>query len=330
MLAALLVRWRRAEPLVRRQLVCLLPTGLLLAVGLVLAFQTEVTEPWLPAVVALPLGLTFAVLRYRFADLDLYVHRGSVWIVLTALAVAVYAVTVTVVSGTGRRRRLAVGVAPGRGLRSRRCCSPAERLAQRGVSRLLYGRRDEPYAVVTELGRHLAAVRDPLAVLPRIAGTIVDGLRVPYAAIRLTATDGTTSTVAEQGRWSGPPERFALVAHGEPVGELLVAPRRVGGALHRDGDAAAARPRGPGGARGRGVPQRGGAGPGPRPAGARAGGGTPAAPPRPARRRRLGARRYADAGRGGPPVRTGRRARAAAARVAVARSWRRAAPRSGR
>lgn len=232
-LAALLARWRAAPPLLRRQLVCLLPAGALLGVGLLLAAATEVPEPWLPAVVALPLGLTVAVLRYRFADLDLYVHRGSVWIVLTALAVAVYAAAVTVVSGTislggtaGRDSPWVSLVAAGAVAALLR---PAERWAQRAVSRLLYGRRDEPYAVVTELGRHLVAVRDPLAVLPRIAATVVDGLRVPYAAIRLTAADGTTSTVAEEGRWSGPPERFALVAHGEPVGELLVTPRRAGG-----------------------------------------------------------------------------------------------------
>jgi two-component system, NarL family, sensor kinase len=227
-LAALLVRWRFAGPAGRGQLVCLLPAGMLLAVGLVLSATTEVPEPWLPAVVALPLGLTFAVLRYRFADLDLYVHRGSVWIVLTVLAVAVYAGTVTLVGGTLLRAGSPWVSLLGAGAVAA-LLQPAQHLAQRGVSRLLYGRRDEPFAVVTELGRHLAAVRDPLAVLPRIAATVVDGLRVPYAAIRLTAADGRTSTVAETGRWSGAPERFALVAHGEPVGELLVAPRRAGG-----------------------------------------------------------------------------------------------------
>ena len=232
-LAALLVRWRRAAPLERGQLVCLLPAGLLLVVGLTLTAPTdlELADAWVPAVVALPLGLTFAVLRYQFADLDLYVHRGSVWVVLTALAVAGYAVTVTVVSaalvGSGSPwadtpwvSLLGAGAVAA-------LLQPAQRLAQRGVSRLLYGRRDEPYAVVTELGRHLGTVADPLAVLPRICATVVDGLRVPYAAIRLTAADGSTSTAAEQGRWR-PPERFALVAHGEPVGELLVAPRREG------------------------------------------------------------------------------------------------------
>jgi hypothetical protein len=276
-LAALLVRWRRAEPLVRRQLVCLLPTGLLLAVGLVLTFLTEVTEPWLPAVVALPLGLTFAVLRYRFADLDLYVHRGSVWVVLTALAVAVYAVTVTVVSST-----VVGGDSPWVSLLGAGAVAallqPAERLAQRGVSRLLYGRRDEPYAVVTELGRHLAAVRDPLAVLPRIAGPSWTGCAFP------TRRSGSPRRTAPlHGGRAGQVERpTGTVRAGRPRGAGRGA---AGGAapdgrcVPRGGDAAAARPRGPGGARGRGVPQRGGAGPGARPAGARAGGGTPAAPP---------------------------------------------------
>ena len=231
--AALLVRWRRATPLERGQLVCLVPAAALLAVGLTLTSWTDVplADAWVPAVVALPLGLTFAVLRYRFADLDLYVHRGSVWVVLTALAVAVYAGTVTVVSAA-----LVGGGSPwadtpwvsllGAGAVAA-LLHPAERLAQRGVSRLLYGRRDEPYAVVTELGRHLGDVPDPLAVLPLVTASVVDGLRVPYAAIRLTAADGTTAIAAEHGRWRAP-ERFALVAHGEPVGELLVAPRRAG------------------------------------------------------------------------------------------------------
>ena len=48
----------------------------------------------MPAVVALPLGLTVAILQYRLYDLDLFIHRGVVWLVLSALAVAVYAVAV--------------------------------------------------------------------------------------------------------------------------------------------------------------------------------------------------------------------------------------------
>ncbi|MGI9004339.1 MAG: sensor histidine kinase [Pseudonocardia sp.] len=225
--AALIVRWRRAEPLQRRQLACLLPSVVLFALGVTLDVTISVPYTWLVAVAALPLGLTFAVLRYQLHDLDLYVHRGTVWFVLTGLAVATYAIVVTALSGTVVQAGSPVASLLAAGAVAA-LLYPAQQLVQRGVSRLLYGRRDEPYAVITELGQHLGSVRDPLAVLPQIAATIVESLRVPYAAVRLAADDGESSTVAERGRWSGPPERFQMMAHGEPVGELLVAPRRPG------------------------------------------------------------------------------------------------------
>jgi signal transduction histidine kinase len=82
--------------------------------------------------------------------------------------------------------------------------------------------------VLTELNRQVGTMRDPLAVLPEIAATIVEGLRVPYAAVRVTAEDRGISTVAERGRWAGAPHKFPMMAHGRVVGELLVAPRRPG------------------------------------------------------------------------------------------------------
>lgn len=225
-LASLVLRWRRAESLQRGQLACLLPVLVLLVVGLALEWA-NLPYSWVPSVLALPLALTVAVLRYQLADLDLYVHRGLVWFVLTGLGIVTYVLVATAVG--------AATAQPGSPVASLLAAAavaallqPAQRLAQRGVGRLLYGRRDEPYAVISELARHLGAVRDPLAVLPEIAATIVDGLRVPYAAIRVTGDDGSTVTAAERGRWSGPPEIFPMRAHDRDVGELAVAPRRAG------------------------------------------------------------------------------------------------------
>ena len=96
------------------------------------------------------------------------------------------------------------------------------RLAQRAVSRMLYGRRDEPYAVISTVGRRARAGVDPLAVLPEIAMAVVDGLRVPYAAIKVLGDDDQATTVAEHGRWAGEPQRFPMTAHGRPVGELAL------------------------------------------------------------------------------------------------------------
>jgi two-component system, NarL family, sensor kinase len=225
--AALAVRWRRADAPQRRQLVCLAPSAVLLAAALVVDGTTDVPYTLVAPVVALPLGLTIAVVRYQLHDLDLYIHRGTVWLVLTGLAIGTYAVVVTALSGTVAQpgspmpSLIAAGVVAA-------LLQPAQRAVQRATTRLLYGRRDDPYAIIAELGRHLESVRDPLAVLPQIAATVTTGLRVPYAAVRMTDDDGETSTVAEHGRWSGDPERFAMVAHGRNVGELLVAPRRPG------------------------------------------------------------------------------------------------------
>jgi signal transduction histidine kinase len=225
-LASLIVRWRRADPLVRRQLACLVPSAALLGVGLGLDAVVNLPVAWLVAVASLPIGLTVAVLQYRLHDLDLYVHRGAVWVVLMAVAVGSYA---AVVAGLGAAFSsmttqaasvLAAAVVAA-------LLQPAERLVQRGVGRLLYGRRDEPYAVLAGIGRQLGG-RDALQVLPEITASLVDGLKVPYAAVRVVDGDGSLTTAAESGRWAAEPQAFALVADGRDVGELLVAPRRPG------------------------------------------------------------------------------------------------------
>lgn len=226
-LGSLVGRWRRAERAVRGQLACLAPVPLLLLVGIALDLL-EVPYGWVPAILALPLALTLAVLRHQMHDLDLHVHRGAVWLALTALGLAAYVAVATGVGALvagGPTAPVASVLAAGT---VAALLLPAQRWVGRGVDRLLYGRRDEPYAVLTALGRHLGSVRDPLAVLPEIAATVVDGLRVPYAAVRVSGAGGEDTTVVESGRWSGPPERFPMVAHGEPVGELLVAARRPG------------------------------------------------------------------------------------------------------
>jgi two-component system NarL family sensor kinase len=100
---------------------------------------------------------------------------------------------------------------------------------QRAVNRLLYGRRDDPYQVLAEVGRHIEAVPDPLAVLPRFAATLVAQLRVPYVALVLHPTPDDPELVVEQGRpGTSGEDAFPMRAHGTEVGELRVAHRRQG------------------------------------------------------------------------------------------------------
>src|SRR5918995_3222069 len=82
---------------------------------------------------------------------------------------------------------------------------PLRMRLQRGVNRLMYGERDDPYAVISRLGRSLEATLAPESVLPTIAETIAQALKVPYVAIVL-GDDG------EEG--FGP-----IAEHGVPKGE---------------------------------------------------------------------------------------------------------------
>ena len=62
---------------------------------------------------------------------------------------------------------------------------PLRERIQRNVNRLMYGERDEPYAVVSRLGQQLEATLSPDAVLPTIVETVARALKLPYAAIAL-------------------------------------------------------------------------------------------------------------------------------------------------
>jgi hypothetical protein len=105
---------------------------------------------------------------------------------------------------------------------------PLRNRLQRGVNRLTYGQRDEPYAVIAQLGRRLEASAHTDTVLAAAVETLARALRLPYAAIRL-GSDG--APVAAYG--TPAPEPLALpLRHGaDRIGQLLVAPRRPGEAF---------------------------------------------------------------------------------------------------
>ena len=67
---------------------------------------------------------------------------------------------------------------------------PLRDRVQRGVSRLLHGQRDEPYAAISTLGRRLGESMAPTRVLPVMVETIAEALRLPYVAVELARCAG--------------------------------------------------------------------------------------------------------------------------------------------
>ena len=91
----------------------------------------------------------------------------------------------------------------------------------------MYGERDDPYAVTSRLGRRLEATLAPESVLPTIAETIAQALKLPYAAILLKEGEGFR-TAAAYGSPRGEPETLPLVYQREEIGRLVLSPRAPG------------------------------------------------------------------------------------------------------
>jgi two-component system, NarL family, sensor kinase len=226
-LLSLWSRWRQARDETRQQMACLIPAAVVLLLGLMVEpFRFDGAA--IVAAVAVPAGMTVAVLRHRLYHLDTVLNRTIVWLVMTLLVVVGFIVTVAlvrnvVVAFTGSssyESLVATGLIAV-------TFEPVRRWVQRGVDRLLYGERDDPYRVLARLGDLLGRTPEPDAVLPLLTGTIANLLQVPYVGVEVDGTDGPVM-LAEYGRLTTTLVGFDMVAHGELVGRLLAATRSPG------------------------------------------------------------------------------------------------------
>jgi signal transduction histidine kinase len=191
----------------------------------------------------IPLGIGIAILRYRLWDIDLIINRTLVYSGLSASVIGVYVLVVVYLGAL-----LHAGYTAGISLVATGIVAvlfqPVRGLLQRGVNRLMYGERDDPYAVLTRLGSRLEATLVPEKVLPTIVETVAQALKLPYVAIALLPeqplfTEAATQTtsalagagaqvpeiVAASGAPTADPLRVSLVYQAETVGYLLLAAR---------------------------------------------------------------------------------------------------------
>jgi signal transduction histidine kinase len=109
---------------------------------------------------------------------------------------------------------------------------PLRRRLQRSVNRLMYGERDDPYAVLTRLSSALETTPTPRAVLPALVNHIGQALRIPYVAIRLER-NGNRYLAATYGEFQDHLLSLPIVFQEEAIGNLLVAERAPGEAFSR-------------------------------------------------------------------------------------------------
>jgi two-component system NarL family sensor kinase len=189
---SLLVRFRQANAQERQQIKWIFYAMLLLLVTLFLpvtGMLSEITGAL--SIAALWIAIGIAVLRYGLYDIDIIISRTLVYIALTVVVVAAYVVTAGVLgafipsSGNLVNALIAAGIVA-------LIFQPLRERLQRSVNRLLYGERDEPYELLSRLGRRLEETLAPDQALPTIVETVATALKLPYAAIVLGAGEEQT------------------------------------------------------------------------------------------------------------------------------------------
>jgi signal transduction histidine kinase len=167
--------------------------------------------------------LAVAMLRFHLFDIDLVINRTLVYSSLTACVVALYVLVVGGVGALLHTNRTTAVAFFATGVVAVAFQPLRDRL-QRGVNRLLYGQRDDPYAVLAGLGHRLEGTLASDAILPAIVTAVTEALRLPYAAI--TMRQGDEQVLAAAAGTLGPVSvTLPLTYQGTEVGALHVAPR---------------------------------------------------------------------------------------------------------
>ena len=174
----------------------------------------------------IPLSIGVAILRSRLFDIDLIINRTLVYGILTVSVIGLYVLVVGYLGALfGTSGNLLISLVA-TGLVAV-LFQPLRAFLQRGVNRLLYGQRDEPYTVVTRLSQRLEVTLAPDAVLSTIVETVAQALKLPYVAILLKQEE-TYTLAASAGKLVGEPLILPLVYQAETVGQLHLTPRTPG------------------------------------------------------------------------------------------------------
>jgi len=145
--------------------------------------------------IGIPVAIGIAILRHQLYDIDIIINRTLVYGILTASIAGLYVLVVVSLGTLFQAQGNLVISLFATGLIAV-LFHPLRSRLQHGVNRLMYGERDDPYAVLSRLGRRLEATLAPEAVLPIIVETVAQALRLPYAAITLKQGDEFTTAAA--------------------------------------------------------------------------------------------------------------------------------------
>jgi signal transduction histidine kinase len=185
-------------------------------------YVVQIHLNWL-AFALIPATMGVSILRYRLWDIDILINRTLVY---GALALAVLLAYGLIVGGLAFIFQ--TQVEPFLAFLATTLIAllalPLHQRLRRGVNRLMYGDRDDPLSILSRLGQSLEAAAAPDEILPTLAQTVAQSLRLPFVAVESNQNE----VLAQFGAAVDAPIILPLSHQNEPVGRLIVAPRAPG------------------------------------------------------------------------------------------------------
>ena len=237
---SLAIRYRHAEPEERQQLRWLFAVGAAALVALVLwiafgiASEGDDGDSGLIGDVLLivlvttlgvgiPLATGIAIFRYHLYDLNLVIRKTVVYALLAGFVTVVYAGVVAGLSGLVGGDSLVLSVIA-TGIVAA-LFQPVRRWATRVANRLVFGRRAEPYEVLSRFSERVGGTYADEDVLPRMARVIAEGTGAERAELWLVT--GNELHIASSWPTDAAPietaDRVVEVKHqGDLLGEIRV------------------------------------------------------------------------------------------------------------
>ena len=248
---AMMIRFRRADPEVRRHFLWPLTLGLLLTVFDVVYRLSDQILPtglgarllfggWIPGFALLSASILVAILRYRLIGVDLWLRRSILFGGASAIIALAY-LGLAGMAGLAVGRQASLGLAVLATLVAVVAFQPARRRLDRIARRWVFGSSLGGSELLRRSGETLADAYDVTQLCSNLAETIVTGLQVEWVRISLSADEaGPSVPVAALGvalEESAAPDLVVPLTYAdETVGCIECGPKIVGELSKSDED----------------------------------------------------------------------------------------------
>jgi signal transduction histidine kinase len=184
--SSLIVRFRRSESVVRKQIEWLAYAAGVVVAGIVLSVLLQLRPPtetlnnyangiFSLAIASIPVAMGVAILTRRLYDIDVIVNKTVVYLSLAAFITAVYiALVVGIGQAVGQQGRAGFGLSVLATAVVAVAFQPVRERVQRLANRLVYGKRATPYEALSTFADQLGATMPAEELLPHLARVLAE------------------------------------------------------------------------------------------------------------------------------------------------------------